>query len=117
VTESLLDLPALQELEAHIGRARLERIVDVQLRHGRSLIEKLAALEPGADPQAVRLFAHQIAGSCGAVGMTVLSEAATSLEILAQSGTAGDLFPAAEALRQLATASHDALEAAFANAG
>ena len=115
-TEQLLDFNALRELEAQIGRARLERVVGIQLLNGRSLIEKLAALKAGSDPQDVRLLAHQLAGSCSALGMTALSEAATTLETLALSETQADLVPMIEALRQLAAASHDALERAFPKA-
>ncbi len=117
MTAELLDFAALHELEAQIGRFRLERVVGIQLIHGRALIEKLAALEADSEPQAVRLIAHQIAGSCGSVGMIALSEAATSLEISILSGTAIKLGPIVESLRQLGAESHDALEAAFPKSG
>ena len=111
--EQLLDFNAIQELEAQIGRARLERIVGIQLRHGRALIEQLGALDGASDPQMVRLLAHQIAGSCSSIGMMPLSDAATHLETLVMSGTDANLVTLVEALRLLAVASHDALEAAF----
>ena len=45
--------------------------------------------------------------------MMPLSDAATRLETLVMSGTDANLVPLVEALRLLAIASHDALEAAF----
>ncbi len=109
----LIDRDATAELERQIGRARLERVVGIQLAHGRGLIATLDALGASPDPSIVRLLAHQIAGSSGAVGMTALGEAAATLETLALSGTIPDLAPFVQALSQLAADSHDALAASF----
>lgn len=113
MTIQLIDREATEELERQIGRARLERVVGIQLVHGRGLLEKLAALGASPDPHAVRLLAHQIAGSSSAVGMTALGEAAATLESLVLSGTVVDLAPFVQALWKLGVDSHDALESAF----
>ncbi len=111
--KDLIDREATEELERQIGRVRLERVVGIQLVHGRGLIEKLGALGEAPDPHTVRLLAHQIAGSSSAVGMIALGEAAASLEALVLSGTVLDLAPFVHALWKLGSESHDALEAAF----
>lgn len=113
MTRELVDRDATEELERQIGRARLERVVGIQLVHGRGLIEKLAALGESPDPHAVRLLAHQIAGSSSAVGMILLGEAATALEMVVLSETVTDLAPFVQALCKLGVESHDALELAF----
>lgn len=113
MTHELIDHEATQELERQIGRARLERVVGIQLVHGRGLVDRLAALGEAPDPQTVRLLAHQIAGSSSAVGMIALGEAAATLEALVLSGTVVDLAPFVRALWKLGVDSHDALEVAF----
>lgn len=114
MAEPLIDHELTTELERQIGRDRLQRVIGIQLTHGRGLMAKLAALGERPDPQAVRLLAHQIAGSSSSVGMTVLGNAATDLEILVLSGSAVDLDPLVQALWRLGINSHDALEAEFA---
>ncbi len=113
MNKELIDRAATEELERQIGRARLERVIGIQLVHGRGLLEKLGALGASPDSHEVRLLAHQIAGSSSAVGMTALGDAAASLEALVLSGTIVDLAPFVHALWKLGMESHDALEAAF----
>ncbi len=110
---SLIDQQAIAELVRQIGPAKLQRVVGIQLVHGRALLEKLGALGPAPDPHAVRLLAHQIAGSSASLGMVALGDAASRLETLVLSGTQADLSPNVQALWTLGVQSHDALEAQF----
>jgi HPt (histidine-containing phosphotransfer) domain-containing protein len=113
--QALIDFEVTAELERQIGRERLERVIGIQLSHGRNLIAKLTALGARPDPHAVRLLAHQIAGSSSSVGMTALGEAATNLESVVLSGSAVDLDPLVQELWRLGVSSHDALETEFAS--
>jgi len=111
MTTPLIDMPTLEELGRQLGRDRLRRVASIQLDHGRGLLAKLAALEKPLDPQEVRLIAHQLAGSSGALGMVRLGDTASALEAFLLGGTQVDLQGQVDSLWSLGIQSHDALEA------
>jgi HPt (histidine-containing phosphotransfer) domain-containing protein len=97
MSEPLLDLPALGELQRRLGSERFRRVLTAQMTNGQDLIRRLVALEISPDPAQVKAIAHQIAGSSGSVGLRRLGGQAASLE---RAVVAAEL-PAAAALAVL----------------
>ncbi|MGB8842710.1 MAG: Hpt domain-containing protein [Aliidongia sp.] len=80
MSEPLLDLTALSELEHRLGCERFRRVLTAQMASGQELIRRMVALEISLDPAQIKAVAHQIAGSSGSVGLRRLGGQAALLE-------------------------------------
>ena len=107
MSEPILDLSILTELERRLGRDRILKVVSAQIANGRDMARRFAVLELAPDAASIKGLAHQIAGSSGSIGLARLSRLAASVELEA---------PAASfaALPGLAHAMRDGIEAALA---
>jgi HPt (histidine-containing phosphotransfer) domain-containing protein len=107
MSEPVLDLSILAELERRLGRDRILKVVSAQIANGRDMARRFAVLELAPDAVSIKALAHQIAGSSGSIGLGRLSSLAASVEVNALAAT-----PAA--LPGLAHAMQEGIEAALA---
>jgi len=110
MSEPVLDLAILTELERRLGRERILKVVSAQITNGRDMARRFAALELAPDAALLKALAHQIAGSSGSIGLARLSTLAASVERRS---------PGAEpaALPGLARDMRDGIDAALAALG
>lgn len=113
MSEPLLDLMILDELERRLGRERVLRVVAAQMANGRELLRRISALEISPEPALVKTLAHQIAGSSGSVGLRRLGEQAALLERTASDAALPALALRLRDLRHCMEASQAALRAEF----
>jgi HPt (histidine-containing phosphotransfer) domain-containing protein len=106
MSEPVLDLSILTELERRLGRERILKVVSAQIANGRDMARRFAVFELAPDAPAIKALAHQIAGSSGSIGLTRLSSLAAATELEAQSA-------ALAALPGLARAMRDGIETAL----
>lgn len=107
MSEPVLDLSILTELERRLGRDRILKVVSAQIASGRDMARRFAVLELAPDVASIKALAHQIAGSSGSIGLARLSSLAASVE-----HDASAVSPAA--LPGLARAMRDGVEVALA---
>ncbi|HVJ52014.1 MAG TPA: Hpt domain-containing protein [Aliidongia sp.] len=80
MSDTLLDLAILNELERRLGRERVAKVLTVQLANGIEQSRRLEALEAALDRPQIKAIAHQMAGSSGSIGLLGLSREAAALE-------------------------------------
>ncbi len=107
MSEPVLDLSILTELERRLGRDRILKVVSAQIANGRDMARRFAVLELAPDAATLKALAHQIAGSSGSIGLARLSSLAAATEFDAPGA-------APAALPGLARAMRDGIEAALA---
>jgi HPt (histidine-containing phosphotransfer) domain-containing protein len=107
MSEPILDLAILTELERRLGRDRIVKVVAAQVANGHDMARRFATLELAPDAALLKSLAHQIAGSSGSIGLARLSTLAASVELDAPAA-------AADTLPGLARAMRDGIEAALA---
>jgi HPt (histidine-containing phosphotransfer) domain-containing protein len=99
ITDTLLDLSILNDLERRLGRERIGKVLAAQLVNGAALSRELIALEAAPDRVRIRALAHQVAGSSGSIGLIGVSRLAASLEDAALIETESELRARMAALR------------------
>ena len=99
MSEPVLDLAILTELERRLGRDRILKVVSAQIANGHDMARRFAVLELAPDIAATKALAHQIAGSSGSIGLMRLSSLAASVELQASAATPGELPVLARAMR------------------
>jgi HPt (histidine-containing phosphotransfer) domain-containing protein len=113
LSEPLLNLGLLAELERWLGRERIIRVVTAQIVNGRELTQRLSALEEAPEPERVKALAHQIAGSSGAIGLQRLSGQAGALERAADATAPAELALEIRSLLDCLDSSQAALRERF----
>jgi HPt (histidine-containing phosphotransfer) domain-containing protein len=82
----ILDAAVLDELIEHIGVEAAHSVIELFIGECRELTAAIAALD--ATPDAVRRAAHSLKSSAGQLGAIALAEAATAVEMGAETGAA-----------------------------
>jgi HPt (histidine-containing phosphotransfer) domain-containing protein len=113
MSEPVLDLATLTELERRLGRDRIMKVVAAQMVNGREMARRLAALELAPDSVLIKALAHQIAGSSGSIGLIRLSNQAVSVELAATDAESSALVPMVRTLCDCIDAALDALRARY----
>jgi HPt (histidine-containing phosphotransfer) domain-containing protein len=99
MTDALLDLSILSELERRLGRDRIGKVLAVQLTSGAELGQRLAVLEEAPDRMRIKALAHQMAGSSGSIGLVAVNRQAKALEDAAMADSEAELCVRMAALR------------------
>ncbi len=107
--EEIVDLATLEDLEHHLGRDNLLRVVDVQIRHSEKQIAHLELLCVAPNAGDLHTLAHQISGAAGSLGLHKLGALALDVEMRARQEDAATLQHLAHALHDLAQRSRQAL--------
>ena len=113
MSEPVLDLSILTELDRRLGRERILKVVSAQIANGRDMARRFAVLELAPDVAAIKALAHQIAGSSGSIGLARLSSLAASVELDAPAAPLAALPGLARAMRDGIEAALSALTAQF----